>query len=122
MALKVVKASTLLNINIPRTSFIGSEKTVKVTEESRDTSTESDKHYKSRSIHTHQSSVYPTASPETDIQTAWSTPELAKALIIDMPMELKKGYNQQLNSEIIGLFWKQYPMQRTLEREPCDIG
>ena len=53
LALKIVKASTLLNTNIPRTSFIGSEKIAKVTEESRDTSTESDEHYKSRSIHTH---------------------------------------------------------------------
>ena len=42
MALKIVKASTILNSNIPRTSLIGTEKTAKVTEESRDTSTESD--------------------------------------------------------------------------------
>ena len=69
LALKIVKASTLLNANIPRTSFTGSEKTAKVTEESQDALTESYKHYKPRSIHTHQSS-YPTASPEADIQTA----------------------------------------------------
>ena len=122
MALKIVKASSLLNTNIPRTSFTGSEKTAKVTEESQESLTESYKHYKSRSIHTHQSSVYPTASPEADIQTASSTPDHAKALIISMPMELKKGYNQQLNPEIYGLFWTQSPLQRTLEREPCGIG
>ena len=66
LALKIVKASTLLNTNIPRTSFTGSEK---------------------RS----ESSVCPTASPEADIQTASSMPDRAKALIINMPMELKKG-------------------------------
>ena len=84
--------------------------------------TESYKHYKSRSIHTHQSSVYPTALPEADIQTASSMPDLAKALIINMLIELKKGNNQQLNPKIHGLFWTQYPTQRTLEREPCGIG
>ena len=122
LALKIVKASTLLNTNIPRTSFTGSENTAKVTEESQDALTESYKHYKSRSIHTHQSSVYPTASPEADIQTAPSMSDRAKALIINMPMEQKKGYNQQLNPEIHGLFWTQSPLQRTLEREPCGIG
>ena len=70
----------------------------------------------------HQSSVYPNASSEADIQTASSMPDHAKALIIDMPMELKKGYNQQLNSKIYGLFWTQSPFQCTLEREPCGIG
>ena len=122
LALKIVKASTLLNTTIPRTSLTGYENTAKVTEESQDALVESHKHYKSQSIHTHQSSFYPTSSPELGIQTAWSTPDLAKALIIDMPMELKKGYNQQLNSEINGLFWTQSPLQRTLEREPCGIG
>ena len=104
LTLKIVKASTLLNTNIPRTSFTGSEKTEKVTEESQDALTESYKHYKQRSIQTHQSSVYPTASPEADIQTASFMPDRAKALIINMPMELKKGYNQQLNPKIHGLF------------------
>ena len=122
LALKIVKASTLLNTNIPRTSFTGSEKTAEVTEKSQNTSTESHKHYKSRSFHTFQSSGYPTSSPELDIQTASPTPDLANALIIDMPMELKKGYNQLLNSEINGLFWTQSPLQRTLEIEPCGIG
>ena len=107
LALKIVKASTLLNTNIPRTSFNGSEKTAKVTEESQDALTESYKHYKSRSIHTHQSSRYPTASPEADIQTPLSMPDRATALIINMPVELKKGYNQQLNLKIHGLFWTQ---------------
>ena len=110
MALTIVKASTLLITNIPRTSFTGSEKTAKVTEESQDALTGSNEHYKSRRILTHQSSVYPTASPETDIQTASSTPDLAKALIIDMHMEVKKGYNQQLNPKIHGLFWTQSPL------------
>ena len=119
LALKIVKASTLLNNNIPRASFTGSEKAAK---ESQDALTEFYKHYKSRSIHTYQSSVYPTASPEADIQTASSMPACVKALIINMPMELKKGYNQQLNSGINELFWAQSPLQRTLGRELCGIG
>ena len=40
LAVKIVKASTLINTNIPRTSFTGSEKTAKVTEESQDTLTD----------------------------------------------------------------------------------
>ena len=93
LALKIVKTSTLLNTNIPRTSFAVSEKTAEVTEKSQNTSTESHKHYKSRSFHTFQSSVYPTSLPEFDIQNASSMPDRAKALIINMPMELKKGYS-----------------------------
>ena len=94
LALTIVKASTLLNTNIPRTSFNASEKTAKVTEESR----------------------------ELDIQKALSLPDRVKALIMNMPTELKKGFNQQLNPKIHGLFWTQSPLQRTLEREPCGIG
>ena len=74
------------------------------------------------SIHTHQSRVHPTSSPELDIQTASPTPGRAKALVIPMHIELEKRYNQQINSEINGLFWTQSPIQRTLEREPCGIG
>ena len=102
--------------------FTVSEKTAKATEESQDILSESHKHYKSRSLHTHQSIVYPTSSPELDIQTASPTPDRASTLITSMPMELKKGCSQQLNSEINKLFWTQSPIQRTLEREPCGIG
>ena len=89
-------------------------------EESQEALTESYQHYKSRSIHTHQSSVY--ASPGADIQTASSMPDHAKPLIINMPMELKKGYKQQLNPGIYGLFWTQSLLQCTLKRKPCGIA